>query len=409
MKSRHIVTLGVFLLGALILSGVYLKLRESQAAEADGAGAGDESATVDSAREAASTTAATAFAAGVAVPVEGAAATRGTFTLWVTAEGQAAAVRRAPLTSEVEGPVIAVPVREGQFVQSGQLIARVDPRAYELDLKEARGVLENAQAEYQNLTLGDERIADPEVRAERERAARVRSGLAQAEAGLERAEYALTRTEIRAPYAGRVADLVVDVGSRLSTGDSVATVVDVSSIDVDVQVLESEIAALDVGREATVRFTAFPGESFPGEVVTVNPVVNPESHYGRVTVRLRNPEARILPGMHATVRIAGRLYEDRVSIPKEAIVERNRREVVFVFEPAEEGSSQGRAKWRYVITGLENDEYVEIVPPGEADDEDFVEPGEVVLTGGHATLSHDARVSIERVDDGAAAGSGSGT
>lgn len=394
MKSRHIVTLGVFVLGAVILTGVYLKLKETQAAESDGE-AGDASATVDSAKQAASTTAATAFAAGVAVPVEGVAATRGTFKIWVTAEGQSAAIRRAPLTSEVEGPVVSVPVREGQFVQSGQTIAKVDPKTYELNLKEKRGQLEQAQATFQELTLGDERIEDPEVRTERESSARVRSGLAAAEAGLERAEYDLAKTEIRAPYAGRVADLAVDVGSRLSPNDSVATVVDVSSIDVEVQVLESEIAALEVGREASVRFTAFPSETFPGRVATVNPVVNPESHYGRVTVRLQNPEAKVLPGMHATVRIAGRLYEDRVSIPKDAIVERNRREVVFVFDPDEEGSTTGRAKWRYVKTGLENDEYVEIVPPGDGDDEDFVQPGEIVLTAGHATLSHDARVSIE--------------
>lgn len=398
MKSRHIVTLGVFLLGAVILAGVYFKLRETQAAESDGE-AGDASATVDSAKQAASTTAATAFAAGVAVPVEGARATRGTFTIWVTAEGQAAAVRRAPLTSEVEGPVVQVPVREGQFVQSGQLIARVDPKTYELALKEAQGALDRAQADFQELTLGDERIEDPEVRTERERSARVRSNLASAEAGLERAQYDLSKTEIRAPYAGRVADLAVDVGSRLSPNDSVATVVDVSSIDVEVQVLESEIAALEVGRDATVRFTAFPDEKFPGRVATVNPVVNPESHYGRVTVRLQNPEAKVLPGMHATVRIAGRLFEDRVSIPKDAIVERNRRDVVFVFEPDEEGGTTGRAKWRYVKTGLENDEYVEIVPPGDGDDEDFVEPGEIVLTAGHATLSHDARVAIELPSD----------
>jgi RND family efflux transporter MFP subunit len=393
MKSRHIVTLGVFLLGAVILTGVYLKLRETQATETDGDG--ETSATVDSAREAASTTAATAFAAGVAVPVEGSRATRGEFTLWVTAEGQAAAVRRAALTSEVEGPVIAVPVREGQHVQGGQVIARVDPRSYELSLKEAQGALDRAQSDYQELTLGDQRIEDPAVREERQRSARVRSGLATAEAGLERARYELSRTEIRAPYSGRVADLAVDVGSHLAQNDSVATVVDVSSIDVEVQVLESEIAALEVGRQATVRFTAFPGESFPGEVVTINPVVNPESHYGRVTVRLRNPEAKVLPGMHATVRIAGRLYADRVSIPKDAIVERNRREVVFVFEPDEEGGLTGRAKWRYVITGLENEEYVEIVEPGPNDDEDFVQPDEIVLTAGHTTLSHDARVSVE--------------
>jgi RND family efflux transporter MFP subunit len=403
MKSRHIVTLGVFLLGAVILTGVYLKLRETQAAEADGEG-GETSATVDSAKQAASTTAATAFAAGVAVPVEGARATRGTFTIWVTAEGQAAALRRAPLTSEVEGPVVEVPIREGQFVRIGQLIAKVDPKTYELALKEAQGALDRAQADFQELTLGDERIEDPEVRAERERSARIRSNLASAEAGLERARYDLSKTEIRAPYAGRVADLAVDVGSRLSQGDSVATVVDVSSIDVEVQVLESEIAALEAGREATVRFTAFPDETFPGRVVTVNPVVNPESHYGRVTVRLQNPEAKVLPGMHATVRIAGRLYEDRVSIPKDAIVERNRREVVFVFEPDEEGGSMGRAKWRYVKTGLENEDYVEIIPPGPDDDVDFVEPGEIVLTAGQATLAHDARVSLEMTGDDAGEG-----
>jgi multidrug efflux pump subunit AcrA (membrane-fusion protein) len=123
----------------------------------------------------------------------------------------------------------------------------------------------------------------------------------------------------------------------------------------------------------------------------VNPVVDPVSHVGRTTVRLSNPGARILPGMHARVRIAGRLFEDRVSVPKEAIVERSRREVVFVFEPDSEGSDTGRAKWRYVTTGLENEDAVEIVPSEETD---MLEEGEIVLVGGHTTLTHDAMVRI---------------
>jgi hypothetical protein len=126
-------------------------------------------------------------------------------------------------------------------------------------------------------------------------------------------------------------------------------------------------------------------------VVTVNPVVDPLSHVGRATVRLRNPGARILPGMHANVHIAGRLFEDRVSVPKEAIVERSRREVVFVFEPDSEGSDTGRAKWRYVTTGLENEDAVEIVP---SEDTDMVAEGEIVLVGGHTTLTHDAMVRL---------------
>lgn len=387
MKSRHLVTLIVFLVAALGLTGIFLRLRENQESESER----PASAEVDSTRRAAASMASEAFATGVAVPVEGSAVERGMFVLWVNAEGQAAALRSAPLAAEVAGPVIEVPVREGDMVEEGNLIARIDPLQYQLDVQEAEGALEQAQAQFQDLTLGDERIADTVLLQERQRQARVRSGLAGAEARLEKARYNLAKTEIRAPYAGRVANLVVDVGSRLTLGDSIATVVDVSSVDVDVQVLESEIGVLDAGRDATVAFTAFPGETFRGVVVTVNPVVDPTSHVGRVTVRLRNPQARVLPGMHANVRIAGRLFEDRVSVPKEAIVERSRREVVFVFEPESEGSDTGRAKWRYVTTGLENEFAVEIVPSEETD---MVSEGEIVLVGGHTTLTHDALVRL---------------
>lgn len=388
MKSRYLVTILVFVVAAAALGGIYLRLKQNSEETPEET----ESSTVDSARAAAqSTAAASAFATGVAVPVEGAEVKRGTFVLWVSAEGQAAPLRRAPLHAQVTGSVIEVPVKEGSRVSAGDVIARIDPTEYEISRREAEGALEQAEATYQDLTLGDESIADQELLADRQAQARIRSGLVGAEARLEQAEYNLEKTVIRAPYAGRIANLAVDVGTRLNVNDSIATVVDLSSVDVDVQVLESEVAALDVGREATVTFTAFPGEEFHGEVVTVNPVVDPVSHVGRATVRLRNPEARILPGMHASVRIAGRLFEDRVSVPKEAIVERSRREVVFVFEPDSEGSMTGRAKWRYVTTGLENEDAVEIVP---SDETDMLQEGEIVLVGGHTTLTHDAMVRL---------------
>ena len=395
MKSRYLVTILVLAVAAAALGGIYLRLKQNSEETAEDS----ESATVDSARaEARSTAAAAAFATGVAVPVEGAVVERGTFILWVSAEGQAAALRTAPLHAQVEGPVIDVSVREGAFVSAGDIIARIDPAEYELARKEAQGALEQAEASYQDLTLGDETIEDPEILEVRQAQARIRSGLAGAEARLEQAVYNVEKTMIRAPYSGRVANLVVDVGTRLSTNDSIATIVDLSSVDVDVQVLESEIAVLDVGRDATVTFTAFPGEDVRAQVVTVNPVVDPVSHVGRATVRLRNPGARILPGMHANVRIAGRLFEDRVSVPKEAIVERSRREVVFVFEPESEGASTGRAKWRYVTTGLENEDAIEVVP---SEDTDALAEGEIVLIGGHTTLTHDAMVRLAEPEGGA--------
>ena len=395
MKSRYLVTIAVFVVAAIALGGIYFRLKQNTEDTSEDS----DSVTVDSARaEARSTAASSAFATGVAVPVEGAPVQRGTFVLWVSAEGQAAALREAPLHAEVAGPVIEVPVREGDFVAAGDVIARIDPAEYELNRKEAQGALAQAEASYEDLTLGDDAIDDPELLEARQTQARIRSGLVGAEARLEKAVHDVEKTAIRAPYSGRIANLVVDVGTRLMINDSVAKVVDLSSVDVDVQVLESEIAALDVGRDATVAFTAFPGEQFLAEVLTVNPVVDPVSHVGRATVRLRNPGARILPGMHARVRIAGRLFEDRVSVPKDAIVERSRREVVFVFEPESEGSDTGRAKWRYVTTGLENEDAVEIVL---SEDTDMVDEGEIVLVGGHTTLTHDAMVRLTSADEGA--------
>ena len=76
-------------------------------------------------------------------------------------------------------------------------------------------------------------------------------------------------------------------------------------------------------------------------------------------------------------------------VPRSAILERDRRTMLFVFDGQEGG--RGLAKWRYVTTGLQNDSLVEIVPSEETE---TVQPGETVLTEGHYTLIHDARVRL---------------
>lgn len=400
MKARHGVTLLVFLLGAILVGGIFVRLREG--GESGTPAAND----VDSVRAAVRSTAASAaFATEVAVPVEGARVSRDTFIMWIEASGRAAALRSAPLHAEVEGPAVEVPVREGEVVASGALVARVDPAPYRLAVRKAQAEVDKAKAEFQNLTLFDEEITDAGVRAERERQAQIRSGLTAAEASLEEARYELAKTEIRAPFAGRVANLAVVEGSRLRQGDSVVTILDLSRVDVDAEVLETELPYLAVGRKAEVTFPALPGDNFGGRVVTMNPLVDSEKNTARVTVRLSNPGARIVPGMHGNVRIAGRLLADRTFVPKEAIVERDRRQVVFLFAPDQPGSRTGRAKWTYVTTGLENDRFVEIVP---GDGTDMLAPGQIVLVDGHATLTHDARVRMENMSSLAKSEAGGG-
>ena len=392
MKARHWVTLIVLLVAGAAVVGIFMRLNSEEGD--DGFLSFGDAAADSVAAEVRGTASAEAFATDIWLPVEGAVVQRDTFVLWVTASGRAASLRSAPLHSEVQGPVTAVPVQEGDEVRAGQLLARIDPTFYEIRVQGAQAAVDRARADFEDRVLFDEQLADS-VRLARAEQARIRANLPQQEASLAEARYELEKTRIVAPFAGRVANLGVAQGSRVGAGDSIATIIDLSQIDIDAGVLHSELPLIEVGRQVTATFPALRGEVFYGEVVSVNPIVDPETQMARVTVRLSNPEARIVPGMPGNVRIAGRQLPDRTFVPKDAVVERNRRQVVFVLEPSGPGAETGRAQWEYVTLGLENDTQVEIIPNPDGEDTFVPEGGEVVLVDGHATLTHDAQVRIE--------------
>ena len=121
-------------------------------------------------------------------------------------------------------------------------------------------------------------------------------------------------------------------------------------------------------------------------------MVDPQTGNARVTLHVANPGARIKPGMYARVSLSARAFADRVLVPREAILERDDRFIVFVYNPMDE--DRGRAEWRYVGLGRENDTMVEVVPN---EDGSMVEPGEIVLVEGHRYLAHDSLIRL--VDD----------
>ncbi len=381
-RTLAIVTAVVVLLGAL--GGIYVRLRALQAedepeiAEAsDGAGEGGLESSG-------------AFRTGIAIPVTGTVVVRDTLVMSVSAAGQARAFARTLLTVEVEGPVAEVRVEEGDYVRRGQVVARVDPERYALALEKARAAAERAEADFQELTLFDHEIEDEEIRDRRRRTARARSGLSEAEIRVREAQLDVERATIRAPFAGVLANLAIVPGERLVARDSIVEVVDISQVKIAVRALETEVPYLENGRLARIVLSAFPDTVFTGRVASINPVIDPRTRTARVTVVLPNPTGAVKPGMYARVWIAARLFPDRVMVPRDAILERDGRTLVFLFKPGAD-EKEGTAKWTYVTTGLENEEFVEIVP-GQGTT--TLEPGQVVLTEGHYTLVHDARVSL---------------
>ena len=299
----------------------------------------------------------------------------------------------AAKSSQVAGVIEQLPVRENSGVEAGQVLLQLEATEHGLAVARAESDLRRARADYQQMVLFGDRIEDAQVKAQREAIARVRSGVDQGEVELRKAQLRFARSRVEAPFEGRVADLEVVGGQHVTVGTELMTVVDLDPIKVEVNVLEVELGLLREGRRASLRFAAFPGDRFEGRIETVNPVVDPERHTGRVTVMLTNPGGRIKPGMYAEVSLAAVSFPDRLLVPRTAILERGegtRRTMLFVHEGTGGGA---RAMWRYVATGRENDSLVEIIPS----DQGTVEPGEIVLVDGHHYLAHDTPVRL--VDD----------
>lgn len=389
VPSRFLIAAVVLLVVVALGVGIYARIGARSEVAGDTLGTSPDLPDVS---------ASSAFAIDQPIPVEAAPVLRDTLVLTVRAEGQAAAWRQTTVHAQVAGQVRRVGVRENSRVAPGTPLLTIDSTEYALAAAEARARMRQSLAQYQELTLFDERIEDAAVRADRERAARARSGLDAAEVAVRRAELDLQRTRVVSPFSGRVANLRVVPGQTVRAGDELVTIADIDPIRLEVQVLEGALGHLAIGGGARVTFSAFPGESFVGRIETVNPIVDPATRSARVIVTVPNPDGRILPGFYAVVQLDARRFADRVLVPRSAILERDRRTMLFVYAPDENGRA-GRAKWRYVTTGLENNDVVEIVANP---DTDMVEPGEVVLVGGHHTLTHDAPVRL--VDNARAAG-----
>jgi membrane fusion protein, multidrug efflux system len=381
LSKRLVVAVAVVLVLTLAAAGVYLRINGHSAAAASAAGGGSGDLPDVSATD--------QFATDLAVVVEGAPVLLDTLILSVTATGEAASLRQTTLRAQVAGQVRAVRVRENRSVAAGAVLIEIDPLEYQLALDEARARLRETEARYREITLGDDRIDDAAVRAERDSAARARSGLDVARVAVQRAEINLSRTRVTAPFAGSIANLRVVEGQQVTQGEELVMIQAMDPIRVEAQVLEGEIGFLQPGRTAMVSFAAFPGEVFEGVIESINPVVEQQTRTARVHITVRNPGGRVLPGMYARVSLSARRFPDRILVPREAILERDRRTMLFVFEG--EGGN-GRAKWRYVNTGLMNERHVEILAEGPEDG--MVSPGEVVLVGGHHTLQHDIQVRM---------------
>jgi RND family efflux transporter MFP subunit len=248
------------------------------------------------------------------------------------ASGYVVARRQATVSSKATGRVAEVLIEEGQRVEEGQVIARLDPSSTSAELAQAQARLAQAQADLDAARVAA-RDAEPIFRrneqqhdralissqafdttksaydaAQSDLAVKAR-GVDVARAGLLVAERNHDDTVIRAPFGGIVTVKAAQPGeivSPLSASSGFArtgigTIVDMDSLEVEVDVSENFIALVHPGQDAIVRLNAYPGVDMAAETVAVIPAVDRSKATVKIRVRFKQPDPRILPDMGVKV------------------------------------------------------------------------------------------------------------
>lgn len=340
------------------------------------------------------------------IPVMVDTAFSGTLIKHIQTGGTAEAARETPVIFEKGGYVSEVNVIEGQRVKKGALLVRLSNEQEEIAFSEARSALVKSLVDF-GVQAGNtdsaavylERMMDSKYRKQdvgrlflnilkgenRDEVRMVTSGLTDAWNAYRRAQLNYRRTFFYAPFAGIIGNVQIKKGKWLPAAQEAFRLYDLSKIKIIVDVLESEAPAVSKNAYAEIVFNSLPCKIYKGIIKEVNPVIDPEKRIMRAGIFVNN-DGGIKPGMTAEVKIQTAALSDRLLVPKESILIRDNRELVFVVRDS-------IANWCYVQTGERNDRYVEI-----KSSEFNLIAGEPVIVDGHFSLAHGAGVEAKPVN-----------
>ncbi len=304
---------------------------------------------------------------------------RVTFYREIISNGKLYAVRKADLSFRIAETIDRIEVKNGTMVQANQLVASLDNFLLKNDLQRAKQNLEKARLELQDqlimqgFSMKDTGRISPEVL----KSLRIKSGYEEALSQRDLAEYNLLNSELRAPFSGIIANLEARAKNRAVVGNTFCTIIDNSEFDAEFPVLETELIQVKVNQKVKIEPFSLDSAVFEGSVSEINPLIN-ENGMVRLKARVRNSGKRLCEGMNVKV-LVGNSVQAQLVVPKEAVVIRQGKQVVFTVE-------NGRAKWNYVKTGFENSTEYTI--------EEGLEEGAQVIVSNNLNLGHDAEVEV---------------
>jgi RND family efflux transporter MFP subunit len=290
------------------------------------------------------------------------------------------------------GKLAGITVEQGDYVEKGEIIARLEMTPVRIQLSQAEAAVSVAEAGLENARTNYQRILTLKkkgtVSASRYEDARLvlksaESKMKQAEANLEMARYNMNEAVIKAPFAGYVTARNAEEGDILSPvpgHPGVVTLMDISTVRIDGAVAAPYIRKIGKGTRALVRLENHPDTVFAGEVYSISPAAGMRTRSFPLEITVRNPGHLLKPGLFASVELIAAEREQVPAVPVDALLEEEEAAYLYVIK-------DGTARRREVSTGLREGIFVEITAG--------LREGETVILAGRKTVSDGSRVRVE--------------
>jgi len=306
------------------------------------------------------------------VPVETTQVSAGSISATYQGTATLEAAGRADVVAKTTGVVLDTLVEEGDQVEQGQVLARLEKDRYRLEVERTGATLERLEQELKRareLHNRDLMSSDEFDRA--------RFEYQQQKAQHELMQLELRYTDIRAPIDGIVSERLIRTGNLVTEHQPVYSIDKFDPLWAVLHVPERELDRLEPGQPVAMRLDAFPDAVFSGKVLRVSPVVDPETGTFKVTAEL-DDDPRLRPGLFARVSIIHDTRDNATLVSRDAVLSEDGNSAVFVVD------AEGKVTRRAIRVGYQQDDVVEVL--------EGLEPGASVVTAGKGNLRDGARV-----------------
>ncbi|MBZ4330245.1 efflux RND transporter periplasmic adaptor subunit [Corallococcus sp. AS-1-12] len=300
-----------------------------------------------------------------------------------SAVGTVMALRGVTLSAELPGVVTDIRFENGASVKKGQVLVQLDTSSEQAQLAGAE-----ADAELARLTRERAEKLHAQGANTQSDLDAVRARALQSAAAVAHLKSLIAKKTIRAPFDGRIGIRQVELGQLVSPGNPIASLQSSTPAIVEFQLPQQALAQVKQGQKVRLRVDVFPGESWEGDLTTINPEVELSSRNVRMRATVPNADGRLLPGMFASVEVLSDASEQVVAIPATAVLFAPYGDSVFTLSEGKDaaGKTALLARQQFVRLGERRGDYVAVTSG--------LKPGQTVVSSGVFKLKNGAAVVV---------------